>query len=130
MDWVRSSFHVTKHKQETFVANTTNKVVASGGSVVGATLLSLSSILLFLVFTFIYTFFFLLYRKLIMRFLESVFEENNKALVHEIIERVQFIIRKYIIGRRISTNCFLKKRAPLKTSRRRHGLRSSLTTGD
>lgn len=98
MEWVRSSFHVTKHKQETFVANTTKKVVASGGSVVGATLLSLSSILLFLVFTFIYTFFFLLYRKLIMRFLESVFDENNKALVHEIIERVQYIIRKYIIG--------------------------------
>lgn len=98
MDWVRSSFHITKHKQETFVANTTNKVVASGGSVVGATLLSLSSMLLFLVFTFIYTFFFLLYRKLIMRFLESVFEDENKAIVHEIIERVQYIIRKYIIG--------------------------------
>jgi predicted PurR-regulated permease PerM len=98
MDWVRSSFHITRHKQETFVANTTNKVVASGGSVVGATLLSLSSILLFLVFTFIYTFFFLLYRKLIMRFLESVFEDENKAIVHEIIERVQYIIRKYIIG--------------------------------
>ena len=98
MDWIRSSFHVTKHKQLTFVANTTNKVVASGGSVVGATLLSLSSILLFLVFTFIYTFFFLLYRKLIMLFLESVFEEENKNLVHDIIEKVQLIIRKYIIG--------------------------------
>ncbi|WP_295711901.1 AI-2E family transporter [Mucilaginibacter sp.] len=98
MGWIRSSFHVTKHKQLTFVANTTNKVVASGGSVVGATLLSLSSILLFLVFTFIYTFFFLLYRKLIMRFFESVFQEDNKKLVHDIIENVQYIIRKYIIG--------------------------------
>ncbi|NCD68366.1 AI-2E family transporter [Mucilaginibacter agri] len=98
MDWIRSSFHVTKHKQMTFVANTTNKVVASGSAVVGATLLSLSGILLFLVFTFIYTFFFLLYRKLIMRFLESVFEEDNKTVVHDIIENVQQIIRKYIIG--------------------------------
>ncbi|WP_255496327.1 AI-2E family transporter [Mucilaginibacter sp. FT3.2] len=98
MDWIRSSFHVTRHKQLTFVANTTDKVVASGGSVVGATLLSLSSILLFLVFTFIYTFFFLLYRKLIMRFLESVFGDENKLMVHDIIEKVQFIIRKYIIG--------------------------------
>jgi len=98
MEWVRDSFHVTKHKQETFVANTTHKVTASGGSMVGATLLSLSSMLLFLVFTFIYTFFFLLYRKLIMRFLISVFQEDNKAVVYEIIERVQYIIRKYIIG--------------------------------
>lgn len=53
MDWIRSSFHVTKHKQLTFVANTTNKVTASGGAMVGATLLSLSGVLLFLVFTFI-----------------------------------------------------------------------------
>lgn len=98
MDWIRSSFHITKHKQLTFVANTTNKVVASGGSLVGTTLFTLSSILLFLVFTFIYTFFFLLYRKLIMRFLESVFREQNKAIVHEIVERVQYIIRKYIVG--------------------------------
>lgn len=98
MDWIRSSFHVTRHKQLTFVTNTTNKVVASGGSVVGATLLSLSGMLLFLVFTFIYTFFFLLYRKLIMRFLESVFEEENKKVVHDIIEKVQNMIRKYITG--------------------------------
>jgi len=96
--WIRSSFHWTKHKQNTFVANTTNKVIASGGTVVGTTLLSLSSLLLFFVFTFIYTFFFLLYRKLIMRFLESVFLDENKMLVYEVIEQVQYIIRKYIIG--------------------------------
>jgi predicted PurR-regulated permease PerM len=96
--WIRSSFHITKHKQNTYVANATNKVMASGGTVVGTTLLSLSSLLLFFVFTFIYTFFFLLYRRLIMRFLESVFLDENKKLVYEIIERVQYIIRKYIIG--------------------------------
>jgi len=97
-NWIRSTFHITRHKQNTYVANATNKVIASGGTVVGTTLLSLSSLLLFFVFTFIYTFFFLLYRSLIMRFLESVFLDENKHMVHDIIERVQFIIRKYIIG--------------------------------
>ena len=33
-----------------------------------------------------------------MEFLESVFLEENKSVVHEIIEQVQQIIRKYIIG--------------------------------
>lgn len=33
-----------------------------------------------------------------MRFLESVFQEENKKLVHDIIENVQFMIRKYIVG--------------------------------
>ena len=97
-DWVSQKFHVTARKQLTYVHTATTKIMASGTTVIGATLLSLSSILLFLIFTFIYTFFFLLYRSLIMKFLESVFQDDNKALVHEIVEQVQFIIRKYIIG--------------------------------
>ena len=97
-DWVEVTFHINANKQLTYVKSATTKIMDSGTAVVGATLLSLSSMLLFFVFTFIYTFFFLLYRKLIMKFLESVFLEENKALVHEIIKQVQYIIRKYIVG--------------------------------
>ena len=97
-DWVSSTFHITERKQLTYVQTATTKIMSSGTAVIGSTLLSLSSILLFFVFTFIYTFFFLLYRKLIMKFLESVFLEDNKGLVHAVIDQVQYIIRKYIIG--------------------------------
>jgi putative permease len=96
--WVDTTFHIDAQQQLGYVHSATNKVMASGTAVVGATVLSLSSILLFLVFTFIYTFFFLLYRTLIMKFLISVFLEENKVLVHDIIEQVQYIIRKYIVG--------------------------------
>jgi putative permease len=96
--WIAATFHVGYSKQLTYVHTATTKIMASGTAVAGATLLTLSSILLFFVFTFIYTFFFLLYRRLIMKFFESVFLEENKHLVHDIIEQVQYIIRKYIIG--------------------------------
>lgn len=96
--WIAQTFHVNVNNQLNYVHTATNKMMSSGTAVVGATLLSLSSLLLFFVFTFIYTFFFLLYRRLIMKFLESVFLDENKHLVHDIIEQVQFIIRKYIIG--------------------------------
>jgi len=96
--WIESRFNIDAAKQLNYVHSATTKALASSSMVVGATVLSLSSILLFLVFTFIYTFFFLLYRSLIMRFLVSVFLEENKSLVHDIIEQVQYIIRKYIIG--------------------------------
>ena len=97
-EWVAGNLHITMHKQLTYVHTATTKIMSSGTAVVGATLLSLSSLLLFFVFTFIYTFFFLLYRRLIMKFLESVFLPENKKLVYDIIEQVQYIIRKYIIG--------------------------------
>lgn len=96
--WIATTFHINATKQLDYMHSATTKVIASGSTVVGATVLSLSSILLFLVFTFIYTFFFLLYRSLIKKFLVSVFLEENKLIVHDIIEQVQFIIRKYIIG--------------------------------
>jgi predicted PurR-regulated permease PerM len=96
--WVSEHFNISRRKQLTVVNSAASRVVAPDAAVVGTTLLSLSSILLFLVFTFIYTFFFLLYRRLIMKFMESVFLPENKKLVHEIIEQVQFIIRKYITG--------------------------------
>ena len=97
-DWIAANFHINAHSQLNYVHTATTKIMSSGTAVVGATLLSLSSLLLFFVFIFIYTFFFLLYRSLIMKFLESVFLDENKALVHEILEQVQYIIRKYIIG--------------------------------
>jgi len=96
--WVAQTFHINADRQLTYVHAAADKLVSSGTAVVGATLLSLSSLLLFFVFTFIYTFFFLLYRRLILKFLESVFLEENKPLVHDIIEEVQYIIRKYITG--------------------------------
>ena len=96
--WVSDHFGITRRKQLNVVNSATSKVTSPDAELVGTTLLSISSIVLFLIFTFIYTFFLLLYRRLILKFLESVFLAENKAKVHEVIEQVQMIIRKYIVG--------------------------------
>lgn len=96
--WISSTFEININKQLSFLHSATNKIMATSSAVVGATLLSISSLLLFLVFTFIYTFFFLLYRRLIKRFLETVFLKKNVHVVHDVIAQVQYIIRKYIVG--------------------------------
>lgn len=96
--WIYIKFHVNSTKQLTFLKSEAGKVLDSGTVVLGITIMSLSSIILFLVFTFIYTLFLLTYRRLIMRFLISVFLEENATIVHDIIEKIQHILRKYIIG--------------------------------
>ncbi len=97
--WIQDHFNISRVKQLNVVNNAKSKVMSGDNTAVfGATVLSLTSILLFIVFTFIYTFFFLLYRRLIMKFLQLVFLDENKSTVHEIIEQVQYMIRKYIIG--------------------------------
>lgn len=81
-----------------YVHSATSKVLDSGSAVVGKTFLSVSSIMLFLIFTLIDTFFMLLYRGLIMKFLVSVFKKEDNQTVREIVQQVQLIIRKYIGG--------------------------------
>jgi putative permease len=82
----------------TYVNNATSKLLETGGSVLGSAFLSLSSLLLTLVFILIDTFFLLYYRRLIIRFLVAVFREENAVIVYDIIAQVQSRIRQYILG--------------------------------
>lgn len=97
-DWIEHHYHVNAHKQLHYIHEATTKLLSSGTLIAGATFMSVSSILLFLVFTTIDIFFLLLYRRLILNFMISVFKEENAAIVYAIVEQVQYIIRKYIIG--------------------------------
>lgn len=97
-NWVTVKFHVDVDKQMKYVHNETQKMLAESAGVIGATVLSLSSVLLFLVFVMIDTFFLLFYRRLIIRFLVAVFNEENSVTVYDIVAQVQYIIRKYILG--------------------------------
>ena len=97
-NWVTVKFHVDVDRQMKYVHNETQKMLAESAGVIGATVVSLSSVFLFLVFVMIDTFFLLFYRRLIIRFLVAVFTEENSVTVYDIVEQVEYIIRKYILG--------------------------------
>jgi predicted PurR-regulated permease PerM len=97
-EWISSTFHVNIERQMDYVNSATAKIERATPTVIGATVLSLSSILLFLVFVILDTFFLLFYRRRLLKFLIDVFNEKNAAIVYDIVERVQFIIRKYLVG--------------------------------
>ncbi len=97
-DWVASHFDINAKKQMTYVHSATSQILDNSTAAIGTTVLSLSSMLLFLVFMLIDTFFLLVYRRLLMRFLVAVFKEENSETVYDVVERIQYIIRKYITG--------------------------------
>jgi putative permease len=96
--WLRVNFHINNSKQMVYVHQAADKALAASGSVIGQTVLSVSSIVIFLVFIGIYIFFMLFHRRLLMNFLLAVFLEENSAVVKEIVTHIQFIIKKYILG--------------------------------
>jgi predicted PurR-regulated permease PerM len=96
--WVTNAFHINADRQMTYIDNTTKKIIASGSSVIGTTFGAVSSLMLFYAFIMIFTFFILFYRRLLFRFLIWVFNDDNKAIVVDIAENIQLILRQYILG--------------------------------
>ena len=97
-NWIAHSFHIDNDKQAEYINNTTSEALGKGTALVGATLMSLSSSLLFMVFIFLYTFFLLMHRSLLLRFILALFKDEHNVVVHEVVNRIQYIIRKYILG--------------------------------
>jgi predicted PurR-regulated permease PerM len=97
-EWISAKFHVNIEKQMAYVDSATSKIETAAPTVIGATVVSVSSVLLFLVFVMFDTFFMLFYRRLLLKFLVDVFSEKNAEAVYDIVARVQLIIRKYIVG--------------------------------
>lgn len=96
--WISTTFHVNTAKQLSYLNDSTEKALATSATIVATTLATLSSTLLFLGFTLLFTFFILNYRRVLFTFLTSVFKEEHKAKVTEIVSQIQYIIKKYIIG--------------------------------
>jgi putative permease len=96
--WIENSFHINMAKQMDYVHNATSKLMSSGTDVIGSTFGAVSSLLLFYAFIIIFTFLILLYRRILLKFLIWVFREENSSIVLDIVENVQSILRKYILG--------------------------------
>ncbi|HVS93909.1 MAG TPA: AI-2E family transporter [Mucilaginibacter sp.] len=96
--WIQTSFHINMDKQMDYVHSATSKLMASGSNVIGSTFGAVSSLMLFYVFILIFTFLILFYRRLLLKFLVWVFTDNYKAVVFDIVENIQKIMRQYILG--------------------------------
>ena len=96
--WVSQNFNVNAHKQIDYLQESATKALASSATVVGATLMTLSSTLLFLAFLLLFTFFILNYRRILFTFLITVFKEEHSEKVKQIVEQIQYIIKRYILG--------------------------------
>jgi len=97
-EYVQHAFHINMAKQMDYVHNATTKIMSSGTAVVGTTVGAVSSLLLFYSFIIIFTFLILFYRRLLLKFLIWVFDEENSAIVFDIVENIQSILRQYILG--------------------------------
>jgi len=96
--WISHNFHINTNKQNDYVNNSVSQMLANGPSIINDVLSSVSSALIFLIFILVDTFFLLYYRRLLVKFLISVFREEDSVVVYDIIAKVQHRISQYIQG--------------------------------
>ncbi len=97
-NWITAKFHVEIIRQNSYMTNTLSQLLNSGPSIVGATLRSVMSNLIFFLFVMIDSFFLLYYRRLLVKFLVAVFREENSKTVYAIIAQIQSRIKQYVQG--------------------------------
>lgn len=96
--WISDTFHVNNKAQIDYINQAASKSLSTGTTLLSKTLMSLSSLFLLLLFSFLYTFFILFHRRLIVRFLVNSFKENYSPVVYEIVYQIQYIIKRYVVG--------------------------------
>ncbi|WP_293924186.1 AI-2E family transporter [Sphingobacterium sp. UBA6320] len=96
--WVTDRFGVRHSEQMDIINKTATKSLDSGTLLLGTALLSLSSLFILLVFTFLYTFFLLIYRSHIVKFLLMINHQDHQDIVLDVVGQIQYVVKKYLIG--------------------------------
>ncbi len=96
--WVENKFNVSATQQKVLVNNATSGLQDSGIVYIKETFFTVTSIVAFIIFTFIYSFLILLYRHIIKSFLFAVFKSTHKGNVDAVIDGTQQVLKSYMAG--------------------------------
>jgi len=97
-EWVSAHFKMSKGEQASLINNATEKVKDTGSGLIGDTFLSVTQGLMIVVLLPVYSFLILYYRDMIKRFLISLFKEQHRDYVIEVLQESKFIVQGYMIG--------------------------------
>jgi AI-2 transport protein TqsA len=96
--WLKTKYHINTKEQTDYLNRSATTIAGTVANSIGNIFLSVGQVLLWLVFIFIYTFFMLFHRNLLVKFLLHLFRVKYRAKVNEVIGETRMMINSYIIG--------------------------------
>ena len=97
-DWISDKYHITNTQQVAYVNKSANGILNSAMNSVATTFVGIAETLILTIFFFIFTFFILQYRRLLMRFVVELFDHEHNEKVQVIIIRIRSLINGYVVG--------------------------------
>lgn len=96
--WIHERFHIDATTQMDYLEKVAVGTLGTATSFVSQTFVSISSMVVFVVFVLLYTFFLLLYRRQLVRFLVRLFREKHQETLQDVLGQTRFIIKSYVSG--------------------------------
>jgi AI-2 transport protein TqsA len=96
--WISEKYHITNTQQVTYMNKSASGILNTAMSSVATTFVGIAQTVLLTIFFFIFTFFILQYRRLLMRFVVELFDREHNEKVQEIISRIRSVINSYVLG--------------------------------
>jgi AI-2 transport protein TqsA len=97
-DWISDKYHVTNTQQVNVVNKSANGILNTAVNSVATTFVGIAETLVLTIFFFIFTFFILNYRRLLMRFVIELFDQSHNEKVQDVISRIRTLINGYVLG--------------------------------
>ena len=96
--WLSFKMHITGRQQNDYIDRSLNGILETVGKSASNIFLSLTGILLLPVFVLIFTFFILLHRKLLMKFVLHLFKDEHRVKVREVVMATKTMMNAYVLG--------------------------------
>ena len=101
--WLNSALKISVPKQNQYLKDTVEGIKGDAPKMLGATFLSITEMISYIVLLPIYTFLILYYRSTIKVFFIRVFKNGDEDQVHEVLSKSGTIAQQYITGLLIET---------------------------
>jgi AI-2 transport protein TqsA len=97
-DWISDKYHITNTQQVAYMNKSATGILNTAMNSVATTFVGIAETLVLTIFFFIFTFFILQYRHILMRFVLELFDEEHNKMVNVVITRIRSLINSYVLG--------------------------------
>ncbi|MDP4130090.1 MAG: AI-2E family transporter [Bacteroidota bacterium] len=97
-DWIYNKYHINGTDQTAYVKKSANGILGSAVNSAATTFVGIAETFILTIFFFIFSFFILYYRRLLMRFLLALFDEAHNTWVSGVVMKVRSLINGYVLG--------------------------------
>ncbi len=97
-NWISEKYHITNNQQTNYVNKSATGILNTAMNSVATTFVGIAETVILTIFFFIFTFFILNYRRLLMHFVLELFDDSHNEKVQGIIIRIRTLINGYVLG--------------------------------